>query len=270
MKQLNSTPLGTLGGALQGGLNNLVNTGSSYLDRFFPPERRNEVKAKLMKFATEKPMFASFIFSQIAISGLPLALFAVFTVGVCVFALLGALIIAVLGAVLFTVVMAGFALIILLPTLFITTFSAAFIWLWGVGAYYLVKWFNDKPVPGIHTSLKDGAMDATGLNTIQDGINNADNADKQIPPPHEQDASQRKDLPPSQKPKQPQPLNEKKDSANATNKQQQPRNESPSAKNPSRANIAKSTSIEQTGGDIKKKTTGGLSGVTTAATGITA
>ena len=45
-------------GMLQGSIGGLLNKGQGILDRFFPPERRNELSAKLSKFATEKPMFA--------------------------------------------------------------------------------------------------------------------------------------------------------------------------------------------------------------------
>ena len=77
------------------------------------------------------------------------------TISVVVFALLAGLIIGVVGAVLFIVVCVGFALIILLPTLFLTTAAATFIWLWGIGGYYILKKFNKKEIPGIHTDLND-------------------------------------------------------------------------------------------------------------------
>ena len=78
---------------------------------------------------------------------------------VFVFALVAALLIGVLGALLFTAFCVGIALLVLLPTLFITTFGATFVWLWGVGAYYLIKWFNQKEIPGIHTGFVDGVKD---------------------------------------------------------------------------------------------------------------
>ena len=78
------------------------------------------------------------------------------TITVIIFSLLGALLVGLLGALVFIVFAVGFALIILLPTLFVTTFAAAFIWLWGVGGYYILKWFNEKEIPGIHTPFKDG------------------------------------------------------------------------------------------------------------------
>lgn len=85
------------------------------------------------------------------------------TIGVLVFSLVAALVIGVLGALVFTVFCVGFALLILLPILFITTFAGAFIWLWGVGAYYIVKWFNKKDIPGIHSKLSD-SMNLPALN----------------------------------------------------------------------------------------------------------
>ena len=45
-------------GALQGTLGGVINQGQNFLDRIFPPEKRNELWAKLSKFATEKPMLA--------------------------------------------------------------------------------------------------------------------------------------------------------------------------------------------------------------------
>ena len=78
------------------------------------------------------------------------------TISVAIFAILAALIIALLGAVLFIVFCVGVALVFLLPTLFITTGIATFIWLWGMGTYYILKKFNQKSIPGIHTPLKEG------------------------------------------------------------------------------------------------------------------
>ena len=98
----------------------------------------------------------SFIASQIALTGFPLGLFIVMTITVVIFALLAGLIIGLVGAVLFIVVCVGFALIILLPTLFLTTAAATFIWLWGIGGYYILKKFNKKEIPGIHTEMKGG------------------------------------------------------------------------------------------------------------------
>ncbi|KAI9837496.1 MAG: hypothetical protein M1819_007145 [Sarea resinae] len=143
-------------GAVQSTAGGLLSKGQGLLDRFFPPEKREIWKAKLMKFATEKPKLASFLLSQLAITGLPLVLFVVMTIGVFVFSLVVALVVGVLAALLFTAFCVGVALLVLLPTLFVTTFGAAFIWLWGVGAYYIMKAFNKVDIPGLSKGDGDG------------------------------------------------------------------------------------------------------------------
>lgn len=45
-------------GALQGTVGGMLNKGSAWIDSIFPPEKRNELMAKISKFATEKPMLA--------------------------------------------------------------------------------------------------------------------------------------------------------------------------------------------------------------------
>lgn len=88
------------------------------------------------------------------------------TITVVVFSIVAALILALLAAVIFSVVCVGFALIILFPTLFFTTAGASFIWLFGVGAYYILKWFNKKEIPGIHKPLEEGMGQDMGLDAL--------------------------------------------------------------------------------------------------------
>ena len=119
-------------------------------------------------------MYQSFILSHLALSGVPLAIFATATITILVFALLAGLVIALLGALLFTAAAVGFALLILLPTLFITTAGASFIWLWGVAGYYILKWFNKKEIPGIHKPLAGGIAEETGLDAITEDLPGGD------------------------------------------------------------------------------------------------
>lgn len=45
-------------GALQGTVGGVLSNGQAWIDSVFPPEKRNELMAKISKFATEKPMLA--------------------------------------------------------------------------------------------------------------------------------------------------------------------------------------------------------------------
>ncbi|KAI9721489.1 MAG: hypothetical protein M1812_002251 [Candelaria pacifica] len=155
--------VGKVSGAVTGTAGSVLNKGQGLLDRWFPPEKREELMAKMSRFASEKPMLASFLLSQIAITGIPMGLFVVFTLGVLVFSLVAALVIAVLAALLFSAFCIGIALLVLLPVLFITTFGAVFVWLWGVGAYYLLKWFNQKPIPGISKGSEGGKTEKSEI-----------------------------------------------------------------------------------------------------------
>ncbi|KAF7514281.1 hypothetical protein GJ744_000051 [Endocarpon pusillum] len=242
-------PLGGISGALQGGVNNLFNMGQNILDKWFPPAKREELKDKLMKFATERPQLAAFLLSQIALSGIPLALFVIMSITVLVFALLAGIIVGVLGAVLFTVFCLGLALIILLPTLFMTTVAGTFVFLWGLGAYYIVKWFNQKEIPGVHKGGKEAMQKQMGLDDNLPAVN------KEAAPPPKKDAA----------PDEPQA------NGHAEHKEQKPANKS---KSPPTAQRSQTPSGKGTGadrgsdGDVKKTAGGAVSGVTSGGPAI--
>jgi hypothetical protein len=60
--------------------------------------------------------------------------------------------------------MVGVALLVILPTVFFTTFAATFIFLWGLGGFYLLKWFNEGDVPA-----PDGTAIGDKLNNLTGG-----------------------------------------------------------------------------------------------------
>ena len=249
------TPLGSMTGMLQGSINNLFSAGQGILDRWFPRAKREELKNKLTKFATERPQLAAFLLSQIALSGIPLGLFLLMSITVLIFALLAGIIVGVLGAVLFTVFCLGLALLVLLPTLFMTTFAASFVFLWGLGAYYILKWFNQKDIPGIHKGGQDAVQKQLGLDSLpalngnhaaprpekQNKQSNRDGGDDHAEDGHAR-AAEQKDQKPAAKSKSP-PASAK-------------RSQTPSG--------GKGTGAEQGGpvGDVKKTAGGALSGVT--------
>jgi hypothetical protein len=74
-------------------------------------------------------------------------LFILFTLTVFIFSLVVALLVGLLVAIGFTLFMVVVALIILFPTVFFTSLTACFLFLWGLGGYYLLKWFNKGDMP---------------------------------------------------------------------------------------------------------------------------
>ena len=74
-------------------------------------------------------------------------LFILFTLTVFIFSLVVALLVGLLVAIGFTLFMVIVALVILFPTVFFTTLAACFLFLWGLGGYYLLKWFNKGETP---------------------------------------------------------------------------------------------------------------------------
>ena len=80
--------------------------------------------------------------TQIVLTGLPVLLFITFSITVFLFSLIAALLIGLLVAILFTLFMVGVALLVVLPTIFMTTFTASFLFLWGLGGYYTLKWYE--------------------------------------------------------------------------------------------------------------------------------
>ena len=117
------------------------------------------------------------------------------TIGIFVFALVAALVIGVLGALLFTAFCVGVALLVLLPVLFITTFAGAFIWLWGVGTYYILKWFNQKDIPGIHSGSLDDITGSKDSDSASESTPVANGNSKTPPPKNEEDEDHAKHKP---------------------------------------------------------------------------
>lgn len=80
--------------------------------------------------------------AQLALSGIPLLIFLTFTVATFIFSLVVGLLIGLLGALLFTAFAVGIALFFVVPTLFVTTMAATFMFVWGVVGFYLLRWIN--------------------------------------------------------------------------------------------------------------------------------
>ncbi|KAF2205839.1 hypothetical protein GQ43DRAFT_361553 [Delitschia confertaspora ATCC 74209] len=174
MSGLLSTVTGTLT-TLGGSFENII-------DRFFPPEKRAELWTKLQNFAINNPKLAAFLTTHLALTSLPIFLFACFTLTVFIFSLLSALLIGVLVALVFTVAMVFVALLVVLPTIFMTSFAASFLFLWGLGGYKLFKWLNEgkSPAPeGAAIGDKLNGLSGGRLGWLMDGVRGKTETDEE-------------------------------------------------------------------------------------------
>jgi len=129
-------------GKIEGWGNWIAGKGREVMDRVIPPEQRASILAKLQEFMLKNPKLSAFLSMNIALTGVPLGLFILFTLTVAIFSLVVGLLLGLLAAVLFTLFCVGIALTIVLPTVFFTTMAACFLFLWGLGGYYILSWGN--------------------------------------------------------------------------------------------------------------------------------
>ena len=110
----------------------------------------------------------TFLGMNFAITGVPLFLFVLFSLTVFIFALVVGLLVGILGAVAFTLFAVGLALTVVLPTVFFTTMGATFLFLWGLGGYYALKWANGESEPS-KGSESGSATIGDRLNSLSGG-----------------------------------------------------------------------------------------------------
>jgi len=138
----------------------MVDKGHSMIDALVSREKQSEWLEWLKTSAIKSPKLAAFLLINILLSGGPLVLFIIFTITTFVFSLIAALLIGLVAALLFVVFMLLVALFVVLPTVFLTTLAATFVFLWGLGGFYVISWLN-----------RTGKLDGEGK-AIGDKLNN--------------------------------------------------------------------------------------------------
>ncbi|CAK4032993.1 hypothetical protein DOTSEDRAFT_72572 [Lecanosticta acicola] len=125
-----------------------VQKARGMLDSVFPPEKRTAFVSKLKDFILANPKVSAFLGINLALTGIPLGLFILFSLSVFIFALVVALVVGLLAAILFTLGAVGLALIVVFPIIMFTTVAACLLFLWGLGGYYILKWASSDKEGG--------------------------------------------------------------------------------------------------------------------------
>ncbi|TLD25548.1 hypothetical protein PspLS_05958 [Pyricularia sp. CBS 133598] len=137
------------------------------LDRVVSPETRDQAYERMQEFAKERPFLFTFLVAQVLTCAVPVALFAAFTSSVLVLSL-GA-------AVLFTFFWLGVAVMVLVPTLFVTVTIGAVLFCWVVAIR-----FAYTTLPAVLKNLFAGSREAAEekYNNYSDAIDRAKKAIK--------------------------------------------------------------------------------------------
>lgn len=122
-------------------------------DRFVSPDTRQQLYSSVINFSNEQPLLAvcrstfskplgkdkancethqAFLFIQLLLSFTPIALFASFVLATVLFSFITAF--------LFSLFWIGAAVLVLVPTLFVTVSIGIAVWAWAVGSFILSRW----------------------------------------------------------------------------------------------------------------------------------
>ncbi|KAF2630462.1 hypothetical protein BU25DRAFT_489222 [Macroventuria anomochaeta] len=132
-------------------------------NRLLPPKHREHALENLRAFSVRNPKLASFLAAQTALAGLPILLFLAFAVATLIVSLVTCIILGVIAALVFTLFTTGFALLFVVPVVFIGSCTASIAFLWGLIGYLVLQRIN-----GGETSVQPGTKVSDTLNELTD------------------------------------------------------------------------------------------------------
>ncbi|KAI1197606.1 hypothetical protein F5X97DRAFT_173380 [Nemania serpens] len=127
----NESTNATLASKARASGHDLLAFGQRQVDRVLSPATRQKTIDSTTALASERPLLALFLVAQVLFSLLPLVLFATFVLSTAIFAMLFALA--------FVLFWTGVALVVFVPTLFVTGGLAVFLWLWAMSVFILLR-----------------------------------------------------------------------------------------------------------------------------------
>lgn len=132
----------------------VVSFSQRQLDRVVSPSKRRDVYDATSEFAHERPILFAFLLFQVVFSFLPLVTFAVFALSTVALALGSALV--------FSLFWIGVALLVLVPTLFLTSSIGLLVWLWAAGSFLVAR-----KLWSLAPAVEDDRRHAGGINGQQ-------------------------------------------------------------------------------------------------------
>ncbi|USP75746.1 hypothetical protein yc1106_03020 [Curvularia clavata] len=116
-------------------------------NQLLPRTRREHMVEQAHDYARRNPKTAAFLATQAALAGLPLVLFLAFTAATLLISLTTCLLLGLIVSLTITFFVVSFALLFVVPTVFIASCSATLIFIWGFVGYIVLRKFNERGTP---------------------------------------------------------------------------------------------------------------------------
>ncbi|KAH8752138.1 hypothetical protein F5882DRAFT_61471 [Hyaloscypha sp. PMI_1271] len=157
--------------AIQQRASSIITYAQCLIDTVISPDTRKEYYNKTVAFAQDQPILFTFVLIQFLLSSTPVAIFLAFA--------LGALALSFITALLFSLFWIGVALLLLVPTLFITVSLGIVLWVWAVSSFLIARWvYNFVPSksyrstdPGKGTVVKSESGHVNSVDPEKNGLN---------------------------------------------------------------------------------------------------
>ncbi|XP_014550769.1 hypothetical protein COCVIDRAFT_42800 [Bipolaris victoriae FI3] len=148
-------------------------------NQLLPPRRREEMIEQSRDYANRNPKTAAFLTTQAAFTGIPLVLFVAFAAATLLVSLATCLFLGLLVSLSVTFFVVGFSLLFVVPTVFIASCSATFIFIWGLAGFVILGKFNErgasaKPSTRFGGAVKNGNATGTGGTYADDPTSSGD------------------------------------------------------------------------------------------------
>jgi hypothetical protein len=139
-------------------------------NQLLPRTRREHMIEQAHDYARRNPKTAAFLATQAALAGLPLVLFFAFAAATLLVSLTTCLLLGLIISLIVTFFVVSFTLLFVVPTVFIASCSATFIFIWGFVGYISLRKFNErgastKPSARVSTRQKLNDAATNGVNT---------------------------------------------------------------------------------------------------------
>ncbi|KAG6037079.1 hypothetical protein E4U19_001265 [Claviceps sp. Clav32 group G5] len=136
-----------------------VSYAQGFVDWLMPPTTRRKAYNNISGFASRRPLLFSFLLTQVLWSFFPVFLFFAFSLG-CIAVALG-------SAIVFSLFWMGVGLLVLTPTLFVTSSIAVMVWAWAVGTFVVARWLYLRTPISVNAGMQ---VDAAGkqINILKD------------------------------------------------------------------------------------------------------